>query len=322
MKVMFTADLHIKIGQKSVPRDWARNRYKILFSELVRVKSEYSVDCEVHGGDIFDKLPNLEELGIYLGYLAGQENPIYIFDGNHEATKKGHTFLSLLEGVLASINSDISLITDYHFATDEFPFDVIPYCRLKHFEKNPRTFGSEAYCLMTHVRGEIPPHVTPEVDLDIFKNWDVVFAGDLHSRSNAQRNIVYPGSPCTTSFHREEVSNGVFIIDTDTWSWEWVEIKVPQLIRKTVETEEEIVRTHPHHTIYELKGDAVDLAKVSKDIDLLDKKLIKHDSKSTLQLKGMTGRQELELYLREIVKLDENKLEKALRFYDDYIKKT
>ena len=38
MKVLFTADLHIKVGQKSVPREWAKNRYDILFSELSRVK--------------------------------------------------------------------------------------------------------------------------------------------------------------------------------------------------------------------------------------------------------------------------------------------
>ena len=47
--------------------------------------------------------------------------------------------------------------------------------------------------LFTHVRGEIPPHVKPEVDLDRFEDFPIVFAGDLHAHSNSQRNIVYPG---------------------------------------------------------------------------------------------------------------------------------
>ena len=58
--------------------------------------------------------------------------------------------------------------------------------------------------MFTHVRGEIPPHVKPEVDLDMFEDFPVVFAGDLHAHSNTQRNIVYPGSPMTTSFHRSK----------------------------------------------------------------------------------------------------------------------
>jgi len=53
------------------------------------------------------------------------------------------------------------------------------------------------------------PHVKPEVDLDRFEDFPVVFAGDLHAHSNTQRNIVYPGSPMTTSFHRKEVSDRV-----------------------------------------------------------------------------------------------------------------
>ena len=319
MKVLFTADLHIKIGQKSVPREWARERYKILFSELQRVKHEYGVDYEVHGGDIFDKLPNLEELGLYLGYISKQLNPIYIYDGNHEATKKGQTFFDLLEDVLHSIHPNITLITDYFNSTEDFHFDVIPYCKLKHFEKNRWDFKPNGSCLMTHVRGEIPPHVTPEVDLEIFEGWETVFAGDLHSHSNTQGNIVYPGSPCTTSFHRKEVKTGVIVIETDDMSWEWVEIEVPQLIRKTVNTEEEIIKTDYHHTIYELEGDAVDLSQISKDNSLLDKKIVRHNSESTLELKGLTIKEELAVYLKEIVSLSDIKLLKALEVYDDYI---
>ena len=318
MKVLFSADLHIKIGQKSVPKDWARNRYQILYRELARVKHEYGVDIEAHGGDIFDKMPNLEELGSYLGYLSRQLNPIYIYDGNHEATKKGSTFFDLLGDVLDNIHPNITLITDYYYATEEFPFDVLPYCKLKEYEKNLDADYS-GNCLLTHVRGEIPPHVKPEVDLNIFDQWDTVFAGDLHAHSNTQRNIVYPGSPVTVSFHRKKVKTGVIVIDTEDYSWEWVEITVPQLIRKTVSCESEIVKTDYDHTIYELEGDAVDLSKVSKNNDLLDKKLVKTNSEAALDLRGMTVKEELALYLKKIVALDEGKLTRALEVYDDYI---
>ena len=88
--------------------------------------------------------------------------------------------------------------------------------------------------LFTHVRGEIPPHVKPEVDLDRFEDFPVVFAGDLHAHSNTQRNIVYPGSPMTTSFHRNEVQTGYLLINPSNWRWIWEPFELPQLLRKTV----------------------------------------------------------------------------------------
>jgi DNA repair exonuclease SbcCD nuclease subunit len=318
MKFLFSADWHLKLGQKSVPREWARNRYNILFSELSRVKHEYGVDAEGIGGDIFDKLPNLEELSIFMSYISKQLNPIYIYDGNHEATRKGQTFMTHLEEMLFSVHPDVTLFTDYYQGNTDFPFDVIPYCKLKEFEKKGN-FSKRVPALLTHVRGEIPPHVLPEIDLEKLKEWDVVFAGDLHAHSNTQGNIVYPGSPLTTSFHRSEAKTGVLIIDTEDYSWEWVKLEVPQLIRKTVSSEDEIVKTDFHHTIYELEGDAIDLAKISKDNDLLDKKLVSHNSESTLKLEGLTVKEELQVYLRDIITLDEEKLKKALEVYDDYI---
>ena len=94
MKVLFTADLHIRIGQKNIPRDWALKQYEIMFNEIDRVFEEQNCELEVHGGDIFDKVPTMEELSVYVEYLWQDESrERVIYDGNHEATKKGDTFL-------------------------------------------------------------------------------------------------------------------------------------------------------------------------------------------------------------------------------------
>jgi DNA repair exonuclease len=45
------------------------------------------------GGDLFDRLPNMEELELYFTFIRRVQIPTIIFDGNHEATKK--TKLSL-----------------------------------------------------------------------------------------------------------------------------------------------------------------------------------------------------------------------------------
>jgi DNA repair exonuclease SbcCD nuclease subunit len=312
MKVLFTADLHIKIGQKNVPVSWAKERYDTMFDEFDRVYKEYNCDLEIHGGDIFDKLPSLEELQIYYSYIARSSNKNFIiFDGNHEATKKGKTFFTYLVDVIQSLNANAEVIL-----TPEVRHDMqfLPYC---HLHKDLPNIKAEAPTLCTHVRGQIPPHVTPEVDLSYFSKWEVVLAGDLHGHSNSQLNIVYPGSPVTVTFHRNEVSTGVIVFDTVAREWEWVKIETPQLIRKTIEKETDMVRTTYHHTIYELVGNLVNLSKVDKSTALLDKKIVLNDQPATLDLSNMTIREEINLYLDKVLNLDKNQIKDILKVYDD-----
>ena len=162
--------------------------------------------------------------------------------------------------------------------------------------------------MFTHVRGEIPPHVKPEVDLDRFEDFPVVFAGDLHAHSNTQRNIVYPGSPMTTSFHRNEVQTGYLLINPSDWSWRWDPFDLPQLLRKTVSDPSEMTPTDYHHTIYEIEGDIQELANV-KNSELLDKKVVKRSSEATLVMnKEMTIQEELVEYLTYILEIPEPRI--------------
>ncbi|NDB06927.1 MAG: hypothetical protein EBX95_14675, partial [Acidimicrobiia bacterium] len=63
MKILFTADIHIKLGQKNVPVDWARNRYNLLWKQFEELQQQ--ADVFVIGGDVFDKLPSMDELEVY-----------------------------------------------------------------------------------------------------------------------------------------------------------------------------------------------------------------------------------------------------------------
>jgi len=310
MKILFTADWHIKLGQKSVPREWAVNRYELMFSELYKL--EKTADLHVIGGDIFDRMPTLDELSLYFKYIRDIGIKTIIYPGNHEALKKNTTFLTNLKDVTKAINPLVEIIDDYYKLED---MDFIPYNKLKEFD--PRDFSGRT--LFTHVRGEIPPHVQPEVDLGLFKQWELVIAGDLHSHTNSQGNIVYPGSPVTTSFHRNPVDTGVLLFDSETMDWSWMKLKLPQLIRQTVSHQDQMIKTNYHHTIYELEGDVSDLVKVDKDNELLDKKLIRRHNDSALILTPeMTLEDELSEYLQFIMGLNEKKVKEVLGVFHDY----
>ena len=314
--ILFTADWHLKLGQKNVPREWALHRYELFFEQIHSLEKE----CNMHiiGGDLFDRLPNMEELELYFSFIREVQIPTLIYDGNHEATKKNKTFFTQLKQVSRDINPLVQVV-DISYVDKEMGFSILPYAELH--KKDILDHFPKQYPLFTHVRGEIPPHVKPEVDLDLFEDFPVVFAGDLHSHSNTQRNIVYPGSPMTTSFHRNEVSTGYLLINEEDWSWIWEPFDLPQLLRKTVTDPSEMIATDYHHTIYEIEGDMQDLADIENS-ELLDKKVVKRSSEAALVInKEMTIQEELVEYLQYILEIEEKKIPDILGTFNDYAQK-
>ena len=312
--ILYTADWHIKLGQKNVPVRWATNRYQMFFKQVYELEKE----CGMHiiGGDLFDRLPNMEELELYFSFIRKVSIPTIIYDGNHEATKKNKTFFTQLKQVSRDINPLIHIV-DISYIDHDLGFGILPYADLH--KKDAVEHFDYRMPLFTHVRGEIPPHVKPEVDLSIFDEFPVVFAGDLHAHSNTQRNIVYPGSPMTTSFHRNKVKTGYLLINEENWDWLWEEFRLPQLIRKTVSNESEMVATDYDHTIYEVEGNIQDLANV-KNSELLDKKVVKRKSEASLIMdKDMTIQEELVEYLTYILEISPDKIPDVLGTYNDYI---
>jgi len=278
---------------------------------------EKDVNLHIIGGDLFDRVPSMDELTLYFDFVKGVTVKTIIFDGNHEATRKNKTFFTNLKKVTEQLNSLVTVIDET--TVDDFSnYAILPYADL-HRKNSIEDINSSV--LFTHVRGEIPPHVQPEVDLSRFDKFKVVFAGDLHAHSNTQRNIVYPGSPMTTSFHRNNVETGYLMIDdNDGFQWTWHAFDLPQLIRKTVTDPSEMVQTEFDHTIYEIEGDVADLSSI-KNSELLDKKVIKRKTEATLILgKEMTMEEELGEYLSYILELDDSKVKNILGVFSDYAK--
>jgi DNA repair exonuclease SbcCD nuclease subunit len=307
--ILFTADWHIKLGQKNVPVQWAQNRYDMFLDQL------YDIDCDMHivGGDVFDRLPTLTELAVYFKFLKSVKVPTIIFDGNHEATKKGQTFFDYLTTVSENLNPFVEIVTKTTEYTD---FTILPYADLHKKGEIERCEPHKP--LFTHVRGEIPPHVKPEVDLERLEVFPIVYAGDLHSHSNTQRNIVYPGSPMTTSFHRSSVDTGYLLIDSnDLTEWTWHKFKLPQLIRKTVSTAEEMIPTEYDHTIYEIEGDLQKLSTIA-NTELLDKKIVKRNTEVSINLTDKTIEEELATYLEEVLNVTDDALDATMEVFNAY----
>ena len=145
--ILFTADWHIKLGQKNVPVDWALKRYNEFFDQV----HEQMKTCDMHiiGGDLFDRVPSMEELSLYFSFIRKVKKPTLIFDGNHEATRKNKTFFSQLKQASRDINPLITVV-DISYVDEDLGFGVLPYADL-HRKGSIEHFDSSQPLSLIHI---------------------------------------------------------------------------------------------------------------------------------------------------------------------------
>lgn len=319
MKLLFTADIHIKLGQKNVPVDWARNRFQLFIEQLGAMQDK--ADLVVLGGDVFDRLPTMDEVELYFDLIASIRKPCIIIPGNHEMLKRDTTFLTYLKKATHRINRLVTICDEIDSTLLGGCIDIIPYNRLKDWAENYQDYDFQGKICISHFRAEIPPHVKPEVPLELFDRWDLVLAGDLHSYENSQRNILYPGSPYTTSFHRNRVDTGAILLDVDTLEHEWLKFNLPQLIRKTVGVDDPKPQTDFDHTVYQVEGDMQELGAL-EDSALIDKKVLKRESDVALVLDPeMSLSEEVREYLLYVLQLPEDTAANVIKEFLNHVDK-
>ncbi len=145
--ILFTADWHIKLGQKNVPVPWACTRYKLFFQQVQDAIEKHNVSLHIIGGDLFDRVPSMDELTLYFDFVKDCKVRTIIFDGNHEATKKNHTFFTNLKRVTEELNPHVKVITETFYLHD---WAILPYADL-HRKGSIEDIDDVDY-LFTHVR--------------------------------------------------------------------------------------------------------------------------------------------------------------------------
>tara|TARA_X000000950_G_scaffold80626_1_gene101380 strand:+ start:17606 stop:18574 length:969 start_codon:yes stop_codon:yes gene_type:complete len=299
LKILSSADWHILLHKKKVPYKWQENRFKLMFKKL----HELEASCDIHiiAGDVFDKKPEPDEICLFLSYVNSVTIPTFIIPGNHEATKKGETFLEYFNAEAVITNPLVSLFTKNKRVEGKgLPsMQFFPYGEMQ-IDKIPEYV--EGDLLVTHIRGEVPPHVTPEFDFEKIRQWELIILGDLHfNHKYKDFNAYYPGSPLNTHFDREDSRKyGVDVftyIDHKNYSREFIDLKLPKLLRKTITTNDEIVSHDFNHVIYEVVGSIDEVSKIENS-DLIDKKIATAPSEnSKLDLRNKSILEELKDYL-------------------------
>lgn len=307
MKILSVADIHINLHKKKIPYQWQVNRFNSLFGKLLELEKD--CDVTIISGDIFDKKPEPDEICLFLSYANAVTKPTLAIPGNHEASTKGKSFLEYFEQEKVINNNNFILsTTNRRVEIKSQTFQLFPYGEMQC--GNIPTYV-EGDILVTHIRGEVPPHITAEFDFDKLNDWKLVLLGDLHFNHKYKHYpIYYPGSPLNTTFDRDDKRQyGVDIVhlsSLDDYRVEFVDLNLPKLIRKTVEAGAELKPHSTHHVVYEVTGSLDKLGKVQNH-ELLDKKIAnKPQENAKLQLINMTIEEELSAYL-SFIKVENTK---------------
>jgi len=277
MKILMSADWHILLHKKKVPKEWQTNRFKLFFDKILELEK----DCDIHiiAGDVFDTAPKLDESTLFEDFANRASIKTIIIPGNHEATKKGKSFLSEYVDNPNAISNPLVEIYTYNTRIEHMGqgFQLFPYGEMQ-LDKIPNYVENDI--LVTHIRGEVPPHVTAEYDFEKLRKWKLILLGDLHfNHKYKDYPAYYPGSPMNVTFDRSDNRDyGVYIIDfndIDDYKVNFIPLKLPKLIRKTIKSDEQdqIKKDQFHHIIYEITGNVSELGNVDIKNELIDKKV-------------------------------------------------
>lgn len=317
MKILSVADIHITLHKEKIPYEWQVNRFKQLFDKLLELEKE--CDVTVIAGDIFDKKPELDEIALFLTYANRVTKPTIAIPGNHEATEKGKTFLEHFTKEHAINNPNFRLYTENtRVVINGQGFQLFPYGEMQ-LSKVPEYVENDI--LVTHIRGEVPPHITAEFDFEKLRPWKLVLLGDLHFRHKYKDYpIYYPGSPLNTKFDRDDSRDYgvdiVYFLDVNNYSVVFENLDLPKLVRKTVNAGEELLEHKKHHIIYEVKG-SIDVLSTIKNHKLLDKKIADSPSHGvTLNLKELSLKEEVVSYLT-FIKVEQDRIDKVISVLDE-----
>jgi DNA repair exonuclease SbcCD nuclease subunit len=298
MKILSSGDWHVNLHKKKVPYKWQENRFLLFFDKLKEL--EKICDAHIISGDVFDEAPNTDETCLVLSYLNTVSIPTILIPGNHSSTQKGHSFWEDFkrDNSITNGNMHLSVENERINLAGQW-FQTFPYGQVQ-LKNTPEYVSGDI--LVTHIRGEVAPHITAEFDFEKLRPWKLILLSDLHfNHKYKDYPAYYPGSPLNTTFDRDDKRHyGVDIIELnsiDDYTVRFHNLNLPKLIRRTISVGTKLVADPVHHIVYEVTGTIDELASVEKT-ELLDKKMVeKPTGNSVLDLQGKSTIEELEIYL-------------------------
>lgn len=267
-----------------------------LVKGIINQISTYAVDNDIKyiifGGDIFTNRSG-QPLSCLLDFKEIIEDcldpfsEIHIIPGNHDKTNPDDaaSYLDVFDNyeyVYVHRGAEVGN------AMGNCQFTFIPYFSddvwMKEFSRISKYKLSKKYhnFLVTHVaingaKNNDGTEVNNEIKNNMFGEYEAVFVGHYHNRSDVGKNVHYTGSLYQGNFG-EDIEKGFTVIYNDG-SFEYVDCKFPKYIKETIqatdrETLQNLIEKYQgedyNHIRFEIVGSRLDCEKISsKELEAL-----------------------------------------------------
>ena len=246
MKLMHLSDLHI--GKKIYAFSMLPDQEYIL-KQIVQIAKEQKVEGVIIAGDIYDKpVPPAEAVSLYdwfLTALAQLSIPVFAISGNHDSAERTAFAAGLLKsrGIYMSpvFSGDIQPVRLKDAYGELFVY-LLPFIKPVHIKKEYEQTDFDSYTaafsflmqqwkidctkrniLVAHqfITGakkcdseELSIGGLDQIDADVFKDFDYVALGHLHSPQNiGDSTMRYCGTPLKYSFSEWRHQKSVTIVE-------------------------------------------------------------------------------------------------------------
>jgi DNA repair exonuclease SbcCD nuclease subunit len=166
---------------------------------------------------------------MFFDKLAEMDIKVFMLAGNHDTYFKNTNEVNSVSLLLQEYKN-ITVISNPTtiWLEDKYPICMLPWICAENYDDSMFVLSdTDARIVMGHLeisgfsmcRG-MPSH--EGLDRGIFKNFDIVFSGHYHHRSN-QDNIIYLGNPYELTWQDYSDTRGFHLFDLDTLDLEFIE---------------------------------------------------------------------------------------------------
>jgi len=215
MKILLTGDFHVK---KGITTDIIIN----YLDYLLHYCGENDIQFMTIMGDIFDKSSNIKNeafVPLFMKFLELQRagiNLTFIL-GNHDIYNVNNN------SIVETFSPLGTVIKEAEYLPNRGDHSFLPYT------KKEEDIENHPGILFTHIpiadfNFDNAFHATEKhaFSKEFFSEYSLVFTGHFH-RHQAQKNIVYVGSPIQLNFGEMGIQKGFVVLDAIKESWEFVE---------------------------------------------------------------------------------------------------
>jgi len=315
MKILIVADPHLHTWSsfnlnKASELSRRLQEQDDILSQICNLAEDRKVDSVEILGDIFHKVGEIPVLCLnifdtFLTTLDDLEIPYHITTGNHDLVVRDnpewyHSATQLFDKCDDEVYGQLKIKRVGY--SEHLDYDQVKGYDLVFLHKTP--YGSK-YGNYTFDEG---------VDWKtLSENNRLVFFGHIHERQELSKNCIVVGSPMHLTFG-DVGERGVYIVDTDTWSIEFIKLKYPEF--RNVESLSEVQDSYNYYKVKNVRGQVSTVSNViSVSVpDFFDERL-KSDSFDGILKEWLQLNQKDETYLELIKDLAVEKFKLAKQVF-------